>query len=862
MIDRDYDQDENRELLQPEFIPFNPDSLLLHEGAAMTVQKHPAWLTHLLRILLTAAGVLGALWSFDGFFRFRADILPLAGFILATAAVTHIIYRFPKHGLILLLLETAIIPLMLMTHAEEAAFGIGSVLRVMEQTVHHEEVVQNVPLVTASLHWTQTQCIAFVFRVIAVLLIIVLEFAETSRFCFLLRFLLTFMFLETGLYFGLETPAAAVLLLMCFWIGSMVINLTRSNAKKRKKDRDKPAKPVQLSRRKKHLRSDLGGRHNTTGPLLVTVMLLAMFSAGLTWTLTHDYVRSEKMNERRSALLEAYRSFTIKDITGLLSKLPFNFGPNVISDELNLKDDPDLHFNGSTVLKLKIDPAVQRINYYLRGIVRTTYTGDGWAIRPGDYSNIKDLLQQLSGINRTPQTVWHSDHIADFRTGIGKYPVVKWSVEALQREVINFLPYQTMHPEGTRFLYDTEAELADQQNYDFWTINSSVPDWETFSANTAPSPEPLVTRYEEFVRDYDLRIPDSDDMRTVRQLFGGYARSIGLTEDASLIDKLDAIRDFLWRNADYDTSPGKCPDDADLVRWFLTESHRGYCAHYASAGVLLCRMLGIPARYVQGYVVSQDDLGPADGRPLLEVSLPDHRAHAWAEIYVEGYGWQPFEFTEGIVNFWHDTAPAFRDPSGTSATASTATLPQSTAGSSRSTTTTTRTTPAASQTTASGGSRPSEPGGNGGGMSPLLRYTLEIFIPLLLLAGAVWLWVLYHRRTVSERAKDMRHQNPNLAGTASYAFILYLLRIQHIRQGNRLHGAFAELAEEQCPLLEPGSLTEAVRLQEQAVFSREGITQADAETLRNTAEALAAKLYESSGRFRRFFLRWTRHIVA
>jgi hypothetical protein len=72
------------------------------------------------------------------------------------------------------------------------------------------------------------------------------------------------------------------------------------------------------------------------------------------------------------------------------------------------------------------------------------------------------------------------------------------------------------------------------------------------------------------------------------------------------------------------------------VAYFLTESHRGYCVHYASTVALLLRMDGIPARYVSGYT-AQLSHG--------EAVVPDSAAHAWVEIYVDSYGWYPVEVT-------------------------------------------------------------------------------------------------------------------------------------------------------------------------------------------------------------------------
>jgi transglutaminase-like putative cysteine protease len=66
---------------------------------------------------------------------------------------------------------------------------------------------------------------------------------------------------------------------------------------------------------------------------------------------------------------------------------------------------------------------------------------------------------------------------------------------------------------------------------------------------------------------------------------------------------------------------------------FLFDTRLGYCEHYASAFVVIMRMLGIPARIVTGY--QGGELNPVDR--FLTVRQSD--AHAWAEVWDEGRGW-------------------------------------------------------------------------------------------------------------------------------------------------------------------------------------------------------------------------------
>ncbi len=89
--------------------------------------------------------------------------------------------------------------------------------------------------------------------------------------------------------------------------------------------------------------------------------------------------------------------------------------------------------------------------------------------------------------------------------------------------------------------------------------------------------------------------------------------------------------------AEYNPDTPATPEGEDFVSYFLTESHEGYCMHFASAATLILRYMGIPARYVTGYVADV----PASGH----VNVPDSAAHAWVEVYIDGYGWEPVEVT-------------------------------------------------------------------------------------------------------------------------------------------------------------------------------------------------------------------------
>ena len=76
----------------------------------------------------------------------------------------------------------------------------------------------------------------------------------------------------------------------------------------------------------------------------------------------------------------------------------------------------------------------------------------------------------------------------------------------------------------------------------------------------------------------------------------------------------------------------------DYLTGFLTESKTGYCQQFATAFAVLARSLGYPTRVVVGFLPGERS---AQGRYLVRGT----DAHAWPEVYFEGYGWIAFEPT-------------------------------------------------------------------------------------------------------------------------------------------------------------------------------------------------------------------------
>jgi transglutaminase-like putative cysteine protease len=87
----------------------------------------------------------------------------------------------------------------------------------------------------------------------------------------------------------------------------------------------------------------------------------------------------------------------------------------------------------------------------------------------------------------------------------------------------------------------------------------------------------------------------------------------------------------------YDEQPPQQVSLPPLV-YFLS-SKRGYCQHFAGAMTLMLRYLGIPARVAAGFTSGKYD---ADSGVW---TVTDRNAHAWVEVWFDGFGWLPFDPT-------------------------------------------------------------------------------------------------------------------------------------------------------------------------------------------------------------------------
>ncbi|QVK18994.1 hypothetical protein KHQ81_04600 [Mycoplasmatota bacterium] len=274
-----------------------------------------------------------------------------------------------------------------------------------------------------------------------------------------------------------------------------------------------------------------------------------------------------------------------------------------ISNEGSLDDGP-----AQTVLEIytETDDIV-----YLRDKSYGDYNKQGWATPTVYVSpyNVTPLLFPSITINNTLNTY-------------------ELQVRALQTGLSYYLPYYSSNGFYSNY-NDVYVNHTYGSTYSVDYTPITDVDYNTLSISD-PTNQAYETEYQTFVYQNYLQIP-----RETREALLRIASENGLDPSSPTI--IEDVQNYIKNAGVYNKAYNPIPNNVDVALYFLEESREGICQHFATAGVVMYRAMGIPARYVTGFVAQSS----ADNW----VGITSNQAHAWVEIYIDGFGWVPIEVT-------------------------------------------------------------------------------------------------------------------------------------------------------------------------------------------------------------------------
>lgn len=155
--------------------------------------------------------------------------------------------------------------------------------------------------------------------------------------------------------------------------------------------------------------------------------------------------------------------------------------------------------------------------------------------------------------------------------------------------------------------------------------------------------------YRQFINHYYLQIP-TDVKELLQEQWDGVSAMYGSANNLTQQQAQECTLIFLSRCFPEEAPP----EDMELP----LEMAEGTTFQYATVAAMTLRYFGIPARYAEGYVISQEMAEKFDSGETMTVD--SSCAKAWVEVYQDGIGWIPMDLTPGIGEILED--PESNDP--------------------------------------------------------------------------------------------------------------------------------------------------------------------------------------------------------
>ena len=235
----------------------------------------------------------------------------------------------------------------------------------------------------------------------------------------------------------------------------------------------------------------------------------------------------------------------------------------------------------------------------------------------------------------------------------------------------NYITSQISHPANTVRCQVDESnedvflngyEMLFNRNVDYFSVDNSYKFFYTDNNPDSGSKEDLIMRYfnedryKKFLEQVCTDKEKNDILSDMNESISPYTKihaniskdvirlSKNITKDyESNYDKAAAIEGYLKSEPYvYDLSIPEATDSNDYINYFILQGKRGYCIQYATAMTIMCRASGIPARYVEGYLVSKEQSNDK------EYEVKESDAHAFVEVYIHGFGWKIFDPTPSV----------------------------------------------------------------------------------------------------------------------------------------------------------------------------------------------------------------------
>ncbi len=660
---------------------------------------------------------------------------------------------------------------------------------------------------------------------------------------FFLTMIFTFPYIELGFYFGIAPNHLLAGLLFAFWCSVAAIHLSNFGT-------------YQDFEKANFLRKDniffpvSGMRFMVTEKVgffvLIIVFLLSILSEMI--LIATGYSRPDQFKKLRTDVKEYIEKIDFPDVSN-----PINFFPEKQEEETKHEDTIELgEIDARTFENVSISEVVFTAHpdsrIYLKFDTGHQYRGDSWELLP-DSAYDAEIFDEFDDNDFYPQDfLWTSmEHYSESITTM----IIHGSSDIL----MHCVPYGHDENPDVSYVYDYgyDGFSNEYTMYVSGDYEKLLLEEEAYSSDEILMYE--ADGYQSFVEEHYLALPFNGDMQDIEEeyeyLFKGYNHNTASPDET--IALLQTLRAKMCSEASYTLSPGRTPEDADFAAHFLLESHAGYCEHYATAGTVLARMAGIPARYCQGFMIDCT----REGAKLTEipdgyvVNVLDSNAHAWTEIYINGIGWIPFEFTfsyfdDSDIDLPEKVTEEVTVPHTEDTTEKKHTTPSPTEKNEETSVTTTV-------------NPDSKPGQRNAAMVPIAIGIAIVFLSVVLMIALI---VLGERAERRRRTHKLTQKDQEAAARYAYRYLCRLMKHCGVNVSQVSVQKLTENAGAICGrMVQKGSIEQSIAIGAKIRFSPHSIKEEELAMLRMTALEIAGTIDREASLLQRFKLRYLQHLI-
>ena len=506
------------------------------------------------------------------------------------------------------------------------------------------------------------------FVIIAVLFTTMMSIIITDAMSLIMTVLIGVICLQPWLFLEVEPDIVPMVMILCSFIATAVLKF---NYKYKSSSSRREFKKYNLGEKIYYTGAAKG---KTAAALIICIACTGAVCAAVSQNISTDK-REEFGKSEYKELSDTYARNVM--IASFSQYKKYMMSLRISGGQLG--NYSSVTFSGDTYLKAKLMP-YKRGRTYLKSYIGSVYSNNEW-------SN-----SQAVDIEKAAMTNKESGILKDNFENTEDTAVIKAKIEVENiKAPMNyaFMPYYTDIDKVP------EIEQAAEDNLlGTFEVNKYVPVEFYVKVDDEKEISYDDSAYREYVYRNYLDVPNELKEKLLKFCEdNGFAAT-----DENLEEK---IAEYFDENYDYNLNPGLVPWKTDFVDYFLFSNKKGFCVHFATAGAMIYRSLGIPARYVEGYAIDENEIiegkttevdnkrewlsfynddikkkrdellsysdeeidmlkkmgkigedeiklrneDPYEELEVREVNVKDSSGHAWVEIYKDGFGWIPVELT-------------------------------------------------------------------------------------------------------------------------------------------------------------------------------------------------------------------------